>query len=143
MQKTPVYIDEIVNIDNLTSSVTDSTGKVNKKNKMLSLIIVGIAISVMTNIFIMVFGSIASLSFIRDDEAVTRMQDEESNCYLWYNTDVSPNLWQYWYDDIAGDNYYGWMECEGADWYIEVSDTEWEKFDGDTSGLWHIENPFD
>ena len=28
--------------------------------------------------------------------------------YLWYNTDVAPNLWQYWYDDIAGGNYYGW-----------------------------------
>lgn len=38
--------------------------------------------------------------------------DYESNCYLWYNTDVAPNLWQYWYDDIAGGNYYGWMECE-------------------------------
>lgn len=69
--------------------------------------------------------------------------DYDSDCYLWYNTDVSPNLWQYWYDDIAGDNYYGWMECEGEDWYIEVSDTEWELYEGDTTELWHIENPFD
>ena len=69
--------------------------------------------------------------------------DYDSNCYLWYNTDVSPNLWQYWYDDIAGDNYYGWMECEGEDWYIEVSDTDWELYEGDTDGLWHIENSFD
>lgn len=69
--------------------------------------------------------------------------DYDSDCYLWYNTDVSPNLWQYWYDDIAGDNYYGWMECEGDDWYIEVSETEWETYDGDTSQLWHIQNPFD
>ncbi len=69
--------------------------------------------------------------------------DYDSDCYLWYNTDVSPNLWQYWYDDIAGDNYYGWMECEGEDWYIEVSDTDWELYEGDTDGLWHIENPFD
>lgn len=65
--------------------------------------------------------------------------DYDSNCYLWYNTDVSPNLWQYWYDDIAGDNYYGWMECEGDEWYIEISDTEWEKYEGDTAQLWHIE----
>jgi len=69
--------------------------------------------------------------------------DYDSDCYLWYNTDVSPNLWQYWYDDIAGDNYYGWMECEGENWYIEVSDTEWELYEGDTDGLWHIENSFD
>lgn len=69
--------------------------------------------------------------------------DYDSDCYLWYNTDVSPNLWQYWYDDIAGDNYYGWMECEGEDWYMEVSDTDWELYEGDTDGLWHIENSFD
>lgn len=69
--------------------------------------------------------------------------DYDSNCYLWYNTDVSPNLWQYWYDDIAGDSYYGWMECEGDDWYIETSDTDWELYEGDTSNLWHIENSFD
>jgi len=35
------------------------------------------------------------------------------------------------------------MECEGDDWYIEVSETEWETYDGDTSQLWHIQNPFD
>lgn len=69
--------------------------------------------------------------------------DYESNCYLWYNTDVSPNLWQYWYEDIVGDSYYGWMECEGDAWYIEVSDTEWEEYTGDTSSLWHIQNRFD
>lgn len=69
--------------------------------------------------------------------------DYESDCYLWYNTDVSPNLWQYWYDDIAGDAYYGWMECEGDAWFIEVSDTEWDRYSGDTSELWHIENSFD
>ena len=69
--------------------------------------------------------------------------DYDSNCYLWYNTDVSPNLWQYWYEDIAGSDYYGWMECEGDTWYIETSDTEWEEYTGDTSGLWHIQNEFD
>lgn len=69
--------------------------------------------------------------------------DYDSDCYLWYNTDVSPNLWQYWYEDIAGSNYYGWMECEGTTWYIEVSDTEWKEYTGDTDGLWHIQNKFD
>lgn len=69
--------------------------------------------------------------------------DYDSDCYLWYNTDVSPNLWQYWYEDIAGSNYYGWMECEGDTWYIEISDTEWEEYTGDTSGLWQIQNKFD
>lgn len=69
--------------------------------------------------------------------------DKDSDCYVWYNTDVSPNLWQYWYEDIAGSDYYGWMECEGTSWYIEVSDTEWEAYTGDTTQLWHIRNEFD
>lgn len=69
--------------------------------------------------------------------------DYDSDCYLWYNTDVSPNLWQYWYEDIAGSDYYGWMECEGTTWYIEVSDTEWKEYTGDTTSLWHIQNQFD
>lgn len=77
--------------------------------------------------------------YITWDYGAQSYYDYDSDCYLWYNTDVSPNLWQYWYEDIAGSNYYGWMECEGDDWYIEVSDTQWEKYQGDTSELWHIE----
>ncbi len=69
--------------------------------------------------------------------------DYDSNCYLWYNTDVVPNLWQYWYEDIAGSSYYGWMECEGDTWWIETSETNWEQYTGDTSELWHIKNEFD
>jgi len=72
------------------------------------------------------------------DYGIGAYYDAESDCYLWYNTDVSPNVWQYWYEDIAGDNYYGWMEYAGDKWYIEVSDTQWEEYTGDTSGLWHI-----
>lgn len=81
--------------------------------------------------------------YISWNYSVDAYYDSETDCYLWYNTDVSPNLWQYWYDDIAGDNYYGWMECEGDDWYIEVSDSDWKLYEGDTSKLWHIENAFD
>lgn len=72
------------------------------------------------------------------DYGIRAYYDEESDCYLWYNTDVSPNVWQYWYEDIAGDNYYGWMEFYNDKWYIEVSDTEWVEYTGDTSDLWHI-----
>ncbi len=71
--------------------------------------------------------------------------DPDTDCYVWYNTDVAPNLWQYWYDDIAGSNEYGWMEYENPDWYIEVSEGEWEKYsDSDLPDyMWHIENDFD
>ena len=38
------------------------------------------------------------------------------DCYLWYNTDVIPNLWQYWYEGISSDyGDYGWMEYEEPD----------------------------
>ena len=195
MKKTPVYIDEIVNIGNVTSSVRSSDNVAKKIGTVgiASASIYVIAIIIFINVFFRVaFSSIvqSDYSSTQDDDVsalqvletetnleiygdeiyldeishgiyrICTEQDEyekhitwdygaesyydyESDCYLWYNTDVSPNLWQYWYDDIAGDNYYGWMECEGDDWYIEVSDTEWERYEGDTSWLWHIENSFD
>ncbi|MBQ9926455.1 MAG: hypothetical protein IJO65_00630 [Lachnospiraceae bacterium] len=190
MNKTPVYIDEIVDIRSL-ASVANASGNFGKKNLtriILPLVIMGIAIPVLFNVFFafmafsLVRSDYTSTSQVQETEMETNLEiygndiyldevstnlyricsqqdeyekhitwdygaecyyDYDSDCYLWYNTDVSPNLWQYWYDDIAGDDYYGWMECEGEDWYIEVSDTEWEKYEGDTSWLWHIENPFD
>ncbi len=192
MNKTPVYIDEIVNIENLSSS-TNTSNNVDKDNgirKILPFAVVWVAVIAFFNIFSFVTSLVATSSFVHADYASSSQVEEtetnleiygseiyldevspnryricteqddyekhitwdygaesyydyDSNCYLWYNTDVSPNLWQYWYDDIAGDDYYGWMECEGEDWYIEVSDTEWEKYSGDTSQLWHIENSFD
>ncbi len=68
--------------------------------------------------------------------------DRESDCYLWYNTDVSPNLWQYWYENISSDyGDYGWMEYEPTGWYIEEDSSNWIALPDnyDTSGLWHIE----
>lgn len=192
MQKAPVYIDEIVNIGNLSAPAytSGSTGSGSKIVKLLPLIVIWITITVFINIFSVLGSLVTSSSYVQEDYSYESQEEEmesnldiygdiiyldeispntycicteqddyekyitwdygaesyydyDSNCYLWYNTDVSPNLWQYWYDDIAGDNYYGWMECEGEDWYIEVSDTEWEEYEGDTSQLWHIENFFD
>ena len=203
MNKTPVYMDEIVNIGTGTVSDGDSGELVkNISQRLLKSMLLSFALPIV--VMVVMFAMMANIdraadtTFERVIDTVTdpvqeyeydpveetetnleiygtdifldeiapdiyRICDEEedyekhltwdygarsyydydSDCYLWYNTDVSPNLWQYWYDDIAGDNYYGWMECEGEDWYIEVSDTEWELYEGDTDGLWHIENPFD
>ncbi|MCQ2557737.1 MAG: hypothetical protein MJ135_01330 [Oscillospiraceae bacterium] len=70
--------------------------------------------------------------------------DEETDAYLWYNTDVDPALWQYWFEGISNDyGDYGWMECEGDTWWIQNADGEWEEYTGDTDGLWHIRNEFD
>lgn len=189
MNKTPVYIDEIVNVGS-------SVGNQQLSNRLVKALIIALVsalivpmITMIIVAFIVVKTSMQtdtdSYSYSSSDVAtaldtnldiygtdiyldeishnIYRICDEDddyekhltwdygaesyydydSDCYLWYNTDVSPNLWQYWYDDIAGSDYYGWMECEGSDWYIEVSDTEWEKYNGDTSELWHIENSFD
>ncbi len=67
--------------------------------------------------------------------------DKESDCYLWYNTDVAPNLWQYWYEDISSDfGDYGWMEYEESGWFIEEDNGYWISLPDsyDDSQLWHI-----
>ena len=76
------------------------------------------------------------------DSTVESYYDDESGFWLWYNTDVKPALWQYWYEPISGHyGSYGWMEYENETWYIETSQGRWievpEKYD--TSPLWHIE----
>ena len=68
--------------------------------------------------------------------------DSASGLYLWYNTDVSPNLWQYWYEPISGDyGDYGWMEYEDGQWYIEAEQGDWITLPSryDRSALWHID----
>ena len=68
--------------------------------------------------------------------------DDASELWLWYNTDVEPPIWQYWYEPISGDyGDYGWMEYENGTWYIEVANGKWEPVPTryDTAALWHIE----
>lgn len=68
--------------------------------------------------------------------------DEESDCWLWYNTDVRPALWQYWYEDISSEfGEFGWMEHDTDGWYIESSAGNWiplpAEYDADE--LWYID----
>lgn len=70
--------------------------------------------------------------------------DEATGEWLWCNTDVTPEVWQYWIEGASEQfGNYGWMECEGDTWYVEVSYGNWEVYTGDTSGFWHIRNSFD
>ena len=67
--------------------------------------------------------------------------DKESDCWLWYNTDVEPALWQYWYEGISSDfGDYGWMEHESSGWFIETDDGKWINLPDNykTDGLWYI-----
>ena len=68
--------------------------------------------------------------------------DADTDCWLWYNTDVEPALWQYWYEGISSEyEESGWMEHDETGWYIEAREGTWislpETFD--TSELWYIE----
>lgn len=67
--------------------------------------------------------------------------DASTDCWLWYNTDVEPPIWQYWYEGISSDyGEYGWMEHDSSGWYIEKSQDNWIQLPGryDTSNLWYI-----
>ncbi len=67
--------------------------------------------------------------------------DAQSDCWLWYNTDVEPPVWQYWYEGISSDfGDYGWMEHDETGWYIEASYGEWIALPAqyDAGGLWYI-----
>lgn len=69
--------------------------------------------------------------------------DNTHNYYAWYNNDVSPAMWQYWYDPIS-DNYgnCGWMEYDETtrEWYVEESKNNWVTVPEyyDTSELYYI-----
>ena len=69
--------------------------------------------------------------------------DEKSDCYVWYNTDEKPFVWQYWYEGISSDyGDSGWMEHEWDGWYIETKNNNWMKLPSkyDTSELWYIDD---
>lgn len=69
--------------------------------------------------------------------------DKETDCWLWQNTDVTPAVWQYWFEGISSDyGDYGWMEWDNSEktWYIEASEGNWITLPAkyDTGRLWHI-----
>ena len=69
--------------------------------------------------------------------------DAATDCWLWYNTDVRPALWQYWYEGISSDyGDFGWMEHSADGWFIEASQGNWiplpDRYGPDT--LWYIED---
>ena len=71
--------------------------------------------------------------------------DASSDCYVWFNTDLDPSLWQYWYEGISSDyGDYGWMEYEDGKWYIETDYGNWEEIDlsGYGDRIWHFADAY-
>ncbi|MBR6377554.1 MAG: hypothetical protein IKS05_07310 [Oscillospiraceae bacterium] len=83
-----------------------------------------------------------------EDVAVNWSEDYNGYYYtsghlrlLWYNTNVTPNRWQYWYAPISAEfGEYGALEYRDDGWYVETAEGNWspvpERYD--TAGLWHI-----
>ncbi|MCR4584877.1 MAG: hypothetical protein K5686_04060 [Lachnospiraceae bacterium] len=74
------------------------------------------------------------------------MYDRVSDCWFWFNTELLPAQWQYWYEGISSDfGDYGWMEYDDEEgkWYVEVADGDWQELSGyDTSNLWHFKDAY-
>lgn len=86
-------------------------------------------------------GAAADKMLIWDTDADS-YYDQSSDCWVWYNTDVEPPVWQYWYEGISSDfGDYGWMEHDETGWYIEKSSGNWVKLPDkyDASSLWYID----
>ena len=69
--------------------------------------------------------------------------DEVSDCWLWYNTEVDPPVWQYWFEGVSSDfGDYGWMEHDEDGWWIEASYGNWIQLPAryDADKLWYIED---
>ena len=67
--------------------------------------------------------------------------DESTDCWLWYNTDVEPAVWQYWYEGMSSDfGDCGWMEHDEDGWFIEESYGNWIELPDvyDPDSLWYI-----
>lgn len=72
--------------------------------------------------------------------------DIVTDCYFWLNNDVTPPVWQYWYEDISSDyGDYGWMEYDYSKdaWFIETEKGKWEELPSyyNTDKLWHMDKP--
>ena len=74
--------------------------------------------------------------------------DEESKCWFWFNDEVSPAQWQYWYEGISDDyGDYGWMEYDDTEnvWYIETSRDNWQTItieSKDEERVWHFDDAY-
>lgn len=126
----------IISLSCMIGFLTWAVGKVNSNNA-----------NVTPNSNLILFGDTIHVDSIDRDlswmEEYESYYDPVSDCYVWYNTDVEPAVWQYWYEGISSDfGDYGWMEYELNEdqWYIEARSNYWIRLpeNYDASNLWYI-----
>lgn len=69
--------------------------------------------------------------------------DPTTESWLWYNMDMDPPVWQYWFEGISSDyGDYGWMEHDETGWYIEASRGNWIELPAKylSDRLWFVED---
>lgn len=70
--------------------------------------------------------------------------DKETDCYFFLNTQMNPEIWQYWYEGTSS-NYgdYGWMEWDAREskWYVQTGKKKWEILPEDQiqPHFWHFD----
>ena len=70
--------------------------------------------------------------------------DQPTDSYFFKNTEVSPAIWQYWFEGISSDyGDFGWMEWDVPEqrWYVQIGEYDWEPLPESkyTSSMWHFD----
>lgn len=79
------------------------------------------------------------------DDEYDAYYDPQTDCYFFLNTDVEPEIWQYWFESISSDyGNYGWMEYDYYEeqWYIQTGRNDWTVLPSkykNNSDLWHFD----
>ena len=74
--------------------------------------------------------------------------DPDTGCWFWWNDEIEPAQWQYWYEGISNDyEDYGWLEYDDykQSWWIEMSEGSWGELNSDfydTSNMWHFKSAY-
>ncbi len=70
--------------------------------------------------------------------------DQPTDSYFFKNTEVSPAIWQYWFEGVSSDyGDFGWMEWDVPEqrWYVQTGEYDWEPLPESkyTSSMWHFD----
>ena len=73
--------------------------------------------------------------------------DENSECYFYFDTEVDPPQWKYWFEGVSSDfGDFGWLEYDDdqEQWFVQTARNAWERLPDnyDTEKLWHMDDAY-